>query len=288
MKLLDGKKISEEIKKELKKELEELYIKIGEKPGLAVLIIGEDKASKIYVKGKIKACEEIGINSFHYEFPETVSEKELIASLDILNKKKEIHGILVQLPLPQHINEENIINRINPKKDIDCFTPENIGRVFINEKNIVKSCTPSGIIELLHRNKVAFQGKKVVILGRSNIVGKPLALMMINEGATVTVCNSKTKDLDDITKMADILIVAIGKDRFVKKEMIKKDVIIVDVGINRVDGRIYGDVDFEDVLSKVSLITPVPGGVGPMTIAMLLKNNVELFKKIYKDGCDEN
>ncbi|MGL4687710.1 MAG: bifunctional methylenetetrahydrofolate dehydrogenase/methenyltetrahydrofolate cyclohydrolase FolD [Fusobacteriaceae bacterium] len=288
MVLLDGKKISGEIKNELKKEVEELYIKTGKKPGLAVLIIGEDKASKIYVKGKIKACEEVGINSFQYEFPEDVSEKELMATLDILNEKEEIHGILVQLPLPQHINEKNIINRINPKKDVDCFTPENIGRVFINEKNIVKSCTPAGILELLRRNKVGFQGKKVVILGRSNIVGKPLALMMINEGATVTVCNSKTKDLNDITKSADILIVAIGKDRFIKKEMIKKEAIIVDVGINRVEGKIYGDVDFEDVLSKVSLITPVPGGVGPMTITMLLKNNIELFKNMYKDGCDEN
>ncbi len=280
MLLLDGKKISLEIKKELKKEVDELYIKTGKRPGLAVLIVGENKASKIYVNAKVKACEEVGINSFHYEFPDNISEIELLAALDLLNEKEEINGILVQLPLPKNINEENIINRINPKKDVDCFTPENLGRMFLNEEKAIKSCTPSGILELLRRNKVVFLGKKVVILGRSNIVGKPLAIMMINEGATVTVCNSKTKDLQDICKTADILIVAIGKERFIKKEMIKKDAIIVDVGINRVEGKIYGDVDFQDVLSKVSLITPVPGGVGPMTIAMLLKNSVELFKNM--------
>lgn len=280
MLLLDGKKISLEIKKELKKEVDELYIKTGKRPGLAVLIVGENKASKIYVNAKVKACEEVGINSFHYEFPDNINEIELLAALDLLNEKEEINGILVQLPLPKNINEENIINRINPKKDVDCFTPENLGRMFLNEEKAIKSCTPSGILELLRRNKVVFLGKKVVILGRSNIVGKPLAIMMINEGATVTVCNSKTKDLQDICKTADILIVAIGKERFIKKEMIKKDAIIVDVGINRVEGKIYGDVDFQDVLSKVSLITPVPGGVGPMTIAMLLKNSVELFKNM--------
>ncbi|MGL4392943.1 MAG: bifunctional methylenetetrahydrofolate dehydrogenase/methenyltetrahydrofolate cyclohydrolase FolD [Fusobacteriaceae bacterium] len=278
--ILDGKKISQEIKGELKLEIEKLEKITGQKPGLAVVIVGDDKASQIYVNSKIKACDEVGMNSFHIGYPSNISEAELLKALDNLNERKDVHGILVQMPLPKHIDEAKVINKISPKKDADCFTPANIGRMFLNEKNAIKSCTPNGIVELMKRYRIEFSGKRVVILGRSNIVGKPLAIMLINEGATVTVCNSKTPNLKDITREADILVVAIGKDRFIKSDMIKENAVIIDVGINRVEERkIFGDVDFEDVASKASLITPVPGGVGPMTIAMLMKNTTELFKQ---------
>ncbi len=279
MMILDGKKIAQDLRDNLKDEVAIITEKNNLKPGLAVIIVGENQASKIYVNSKIKACAEVGINSFHIELPENVTEEELLNQVEKLNNDKTVHGILVQLPLPKGLDESKVINKITPTKDVDCFTQVNLGKMFLNEEDAIGSCTPAGIMEILKVSKVELAGKNVVIIGRSNIVGKPLAVMMINAGATVTVCNSKTKNLEDFTKEADVLVVAIGKDRFIKSNMIKKDAIIIDVGINRVDGKIYGDVDFEDVKEKVAMITPVPGGVGPMTIAMLLKNCVKLYKQ---------
>ena len=277
--LIDGRKISSEIKAELKEEIEKLKNEKGRIPGLATIIIGKDKASQIYVGSKVKTCSEIGIQSFLYELAEDIEEKEVLKLIEELNIRSEIVAILVQLPLPKQISEKKIMNTIIPSKDVDCFSNENIGKMFLNPNTDIRPCTPAGILELLSRYSVKLEGKKVVILGRSNIVGKPIAIMLISSGATVTVCNSKTVDLEKIIKKADILISAIGKSKFIKKEMIKEKAIIIDVGINRIDGKITGDVDFDDVIDKVSMITPVPGGVGPMTIAMLLKNTVNMYRR---------
>ncbi len=277
--LIDGRKISSEIKVELKEEIEKLKNEKGRIPGLATIIIGKDKASQIYVGSKVKTCSEIGIQSFLYELAEDIEEKEVLKLIEELNIRSEVDAILVQLPLPKQISEKKIMNTIIPSKDVDCFSNENIGKMFLNPNTDIRPCTPAGILELLSRYSVKLEGKNVVILGRSNIVGKPIAIMLISSGATVTVCNSKTVDLEKIIKKADILISAIGKSKFIKKEMIKENAIIIDVGINRVDGKITGDVDFDDVIDKVSMITPVPGGVGPMTIAMLLKNTVNMYRR---------
>ena len=277
--LIDGRKISFEIKVELKEEIEKLKNEKGRIPGLATIIIGKDKASQIYVGSKVKTCSEIGIQSFLYELAEDIEEKEVLKLIEELNIRSEVDAILVQLPLPKQISEKKIMNTIIPSKDVDCFSNENIGKMFLNPNTDIRPCTPAGILELLSRYSVKLEGKNVVILGRSNIVGKPIAIMLISSGATVTVCNSKTVDLEKIIKKADILISAIGKSKFIKKEMIKENAIIIDVGINRVDGKITGDVDFDDVIDKVSMITPVPGGVGPMTIAMLLKNTVNMYRR---------
>ena len=277
--LIDGRKISSEIKVELKEEIEKLKNEKGRIPGLATIIIGKDKASQIYVGSKVKTCSEIGIQSFLYELAEDIEEKEVLKLIEELNIRAEVDAILVQLPLPKQISEKKIMNTIIPSKDVDCFSNENIGKMFLNPNTDIRPCTPAGILELLSRYSVKLEGKNVVILGRSNIVGKPIAIMLISSGATVTVCNSKTVDLEKIIKKADILISAIGKSKFIKKEMIKENAIIIDVGINRVDGKITGDVDFDDVIDKVSMITPVPGGVGPMTIAMLLKNTVNMYRR---------
>ena len=277
--LIDGRKISSEIKIELKEEIEKLKNEKGRIPGLATIIIGKDKASQIYVASKVKTCSEVGIQSFLYELAEDIEEKEVLKLIEELNIRSEVDAILVQLPLPKQISEKKIMNTIIPSKDVDCFSNENIGKMFLNPNTDIRPCTPAGILELLSRYSVKLEGRKVVILGRSNIVGKPIAIMLISSGATVTVCNSKTVDLENIIKKADILISAIGKSKFIKKEMIKENAIIIDVGINRIDGKITGDVDFDDVIEKVSMITPVPGGVGPMTIAMLLKNTVNMYRK---------
>lgn len=277
--ILDGKKISNELKEEIKIEVEELVKSTGKRPGLAVVIVGENKASQIYVNSKVKTCNELGIESFHAVLPEDSTEEELLAKIEELNCDERVHGILVQLPLPKHISEKKIIDAIKPSKDVDCFTVENIGRVFLNEEGAVMPCTPAGVMEILKRYNLEIAGKNAVIIGRSNIVGKPLALMMINSGATVTVCNSKTKNLKEVTKGADILVVAIGKDRFVTEDMVKEGAVVIDVGINRVDGKIYGDVDYDSVAPKALAITPVPGGVGPMTIAILMENCLKLFKR---------
>jgi methylenetetrahydrofolate dehydrogenase (NADP+)/methenyltetrahydrofolate cyclohydrolase len=274
MNILDGKKIADEIKAEVKSEILKLKER-GIVPGLAVIIVGEDSASKIYVRNKKKACEEVGINSEVYELEEKILEEDLIKLITKLNKDETIHGILVQLPLPAHINENKIILAINPRKDVDCFHPENIGKVFLDSPRFLP-CTPAGIFEILRRYEIGIVGQEVVIVGQSNIVGKPLALMMMNAGATVTVCNFKTKKLREKCASADILISAVGKAGLITQDMIKQEAVVIDVGMNRnAEGKLVGDVDFREVSKIASAITPVPGGVGPMTIVMLLRNTIK-------------
>lgn len=277
--IIDGKKCSEEILESLRKDISEYKEKIGKVPGLAVIILGNNAASKIYVKSKIKACEKTGILSREIILDENISEEELINEIEKLNNDKNINGILVQLPLPSHINEKKICEAINVKKDVDGFKAENLGKIMLGDDDGFISCTPQGIIYLIDQLNMDLNGKNVVVVGRSNIVGKPVASLLINKGATTTVCNSKTKDLAGILKKADIIVIAIGKAKFLTKDMVKEGAVVIDVGINRVDGKIYGDVDYENVKDIVSHITPVPGGVGPMTIAMLLKNTVKAFCK---------
>ncbi len=275
--IIDGRLIAQNIKNDLKKEVENLKLK-GINPGLAVVLVGEDSASKIYVKNKKKCCDELGIFSEEFYFPEDTSEKEILNLIEKLNQDKKINGILVQLPLPSHINQKNITESILPEKDVDAFHSSTIGNLLTNHAELLP-CTPAGIIEIFHRENISLTGKHCVIIGRSNIVGKPLAFMLINEDATVTVCHSKTKKLSEICKNADIIICAVGKAKFLKRNMIKEGAVIIDVGINRDEnGKICGDVDFDDVKNIASAITPVPGGVGPMTIAMLMKNTITATK----------
>ena len=270
-KLIDGKLISTQVKDECK----ERVAKEGLDLTLAVIQVGNDPASTVYVGNKKKACEYIGINSLSYELPEETTQEELLALVDKLNEDPKVNGILVQLPLPKHIDENLVIRQISPKKDVDGFHPQSVGALSIGQKGFV-SCTPAGVIQLLKRSNIDIEGKECVILGRSNIVGKPMALLMLRENATVTICHSRTKNLKEITKRADILIVAIGKPRFVDKEYVKDGAVVIDVGIHRgEDGKLCGDVDFDSVEPMASAITPVPGGVGPMTIAMLMNNCVE-------------
>lgn len=274
VKIIDGKKISQDIKNELKNEVDELK-KQNTTPGLAVVIVGEDPASKVYVRNKEKACEEIGIKSFAHVLPEETSEENLLSLIDELNNNSDVHGILVQLPLPKHIDSNKIIFAIDPKKDVDGFHPENVGKMTTGNDALL-SCTPAGMIELLKREQIQIEGSHCVVIGKSNIVGKPVSILLLNEGGTISVCHSKTKNLKEITKQADILVVAVGKPNFVTPDMIKEGVVIIDVGINRLDnGKIVGDADFEACEEKASAITPVPGGVGPMTIAMLMKNCIK-------------
>ncbi|MGN0248618.1 MAG: bifunctional methylenetetrahydrofolate dehydrogenase/methenyltetrahydrofolate cyclohydrolase FolD [Lachnospiraceae bacterium] len=272
--LIDGKMISTLIKDECKEKVAE-YKKQGISICLAVIQVGNDPASSVYVNNKKKACAYIGIDSLSYELPEETTQEELLALIEELNQKKEVNGILVQLPVPKHIDEKTIINAISPKKDVDGFHPQSVGSLCIGQPGFV-SCTPAGIIELLKRTNVDISGKHCVVIGRSNIVGKPMALLMLRENATVTVTHSKTKNLKEITKQADILIVAIGKPKFVDSSYVKEGAVVIDVGIHRnEDNKLCGDVDFDSVKTSVSAITPVPGGVGPMTIAMLMKNCVD-------------
>lgn len=272
--LIDGKTISTIIKDECKEKVAE-YKKQGISICLAVIQVGNDPASSVYVNNKKKACAYIGIDSLSYELPEETTQEELLALIEELNQKKEVNGILVQLPVPKHIDEKTIINAISPKKDVDGFHPQSVGSLCIGQPGFV-SCTPAGIIELLKRTNVDIFGKHCVVIGRSNIVGKPMALLMLRENATVTVTHSKTKNLKEITKQADILIVAIGKPKFVDSSYVKDGAVVIDVGIHRnEDNKLCGDVDFESVKTIASAITPVPGGVGPMTIAMLMKNCVD-------------
>jgi len=279
-KLIDGKRISSEIKEELKKEVEEI-VKIGERaPGLAVVIVGENPASKVYVRSKVRTCESLGLYSEKYTLEEDVTEEELLKLIEKLNEKEAIDGILVQLPLPKHIDEDKVIEAIAPNKDVDGFSPVNLGKL-ITGKCEFNPCTPYGIMELLKRYEIELSGKDVVIVGRSNIVGKPLSIMMTNESATVTLCHSRTKDIKAKTLEADIVVVAVGIEKFLKEDMVKEGSIVIDVGINRdSNGKLCGDVDFDQVSKKTKLITPVPGGVGPMTIAMLMKNTVKSRKMI--------
>jgi len=272
--VIDGKKISNEIKNELKLKVEKMKEE-GKQVTLAVVLVGDDPASKVYVANKKKACEYIGIRSLSYELPEQTSQAELLALVEKLNNDTDVNGILVQLPLPAHIDEEAVLGAISPAKDVDGFHPMNVGKLSIGQKGMV-SCTPAGVIELLKRSGIGIEGKECVIIGRSNIVGKPMALLMLKENATVTVCHSRTKNLKEVAKRADILIVAMGKPRFVNKEYVKEGAVVIDVGIHRDENnKLCGDVDYNDVVDHVSAITPVPGGVGPMTIAMLMKNCVE-------------
>lgn len=271
MELIDGKKISAEIKDECKEKALEL-IKAGKEPCLAVILVGNDPASSIYVNNKKKACEYCNIKSLSYELPEETTEKELLDLIDKLNSDISVDGILVQLPLPKHIDEDKVIAAIDPLKDVDGFHVQNVGSLCIG-KPVFVSCTPAGVIELLKRSNVEISGKRCVVIGRSNIVGKPMALLMLSENATVTICHSRTKDLEAVCREADILIVAIGKPRFIDSRYVKDGAVVIDVGIHRDENnKICGDVNFDDVKEKVSKITPVPGGVGPMTIAMLMSN----------------
>lgn len=277
--ILDGKKASSQIKEEIKEELKGIKEKVGKVPGLAIVLVGENPASKIYVNSKIKGCAELGFESFAHYLPENVTEEELLNVIRELNEDEKVDGILVQLPLPKHIDEKKVVDTIAFSKDVDGFKPENMGLLFLGDKNSIKPCTPSGIVELFKRYELEVEGKDVVIIGRSNIVGKPMAGFFINEGATVTICNSKTKNLAQKLKEADIIVAAMGVAKFVKADMVKDGAIIIDVGINRTAEGLFGDVDFENVAPKCSWITPVPGGVGPMTVAMLFKNTLSAFKR---------
>lgn len=272
--IINGKEISAKIKDELKLKVEE-YKKNGTTITLAVIQVGNDPASSVYVGNKKKACAYIGIESLSYELPEETTQEELLKLIKELNERKDVNGILVQLPLPKHINEDLVIQTIDPKKDVDGFHPQSVGALSIGQKGYI-SCTPAGIIELLKRSNIEIEGKECVIIGRSNIVGKPMALLLLRENGTVTICHSRTKNLKEVTKRADILVVALGKTKFVTKDYVKDGAVIIDVGINRDENaKLCGDVDYDDVFEKVSAITPVPGGVGPMTIAMLMHNCVE-------------
>ena len=285
-KLIDGKLISSQIKEEIKSETDKLKAEKGITPGLAFILVGEDPASVVYVRSKGKACEELGFHSVTEKLPDTTTEEELLNLIDKFNNDQSIHGILVQLPLPKHINEEKVLEAISYKKDVDGFHPQNIGRLVVGANSFVP-CTPYGITELLTRSGVDTKGKDVVVVGRSNIVGKPVANLLLKKqfNSTVTVCHSATKDLTEHTRRADIIVAAIGRANFIAADMVKDGVAIIDVGINRVEDsskksgyRLVGDVDFEGCLPKCSKITPVPGGVGPMTIAMLMKNTLESAK----------
>lgn len=271
--IIDGKKISQEIKEELKEEVAKLREQ-GTQIALAVIQVGNDPASSVYVRNKKNACAYIGIESLSYELPEETTEEELLELIHQLNQDEKVNGILVQLPVPKHINDEKIIQAIDPKKDVDGFHVQNVGALCVGSKGYV-SCTPYGVIELLKRYQIDIAGKNCVVLGRSNIVGKPMSLLLLRENGTVTICHSKTQNLKEITKQADILVVAIGKPKFVDDSFVKEGAVVIDVGIHRnEENKLCGDVDFEKVAPHTSAITPVPGGVGPMTIAMLMKNCV--------------
>ncbi len=275
-KIIDGKAISTQIKDELKKKVADEHISAT----LAVIQVGNDPASSVYVGNKKKACEYIGIGSASYELPEETTEEELLKLIDDLNADDSINGILVQLPVPKHIDEKKVINRISPLKDVDGFHPESVGNLCIGQDGFV-SCTPAGIIELIKRSDIDIEGKECVVIGRSNIVGKPMALLLLANNGTVTVCHSRTRDLKAICKRADILVVAIGKPKMITSEYVKEGAVVIDVGIHRMDnGKLCGDVDFDDVADMTSAITPVPGGVGPMTIAMLMVNCVKAATRV--------
>lgn len=276
MLILDGKQMAADIRKELKEEIEESNIKCG----LAVILAGENEASKVYVKNKIKACTEVGIQSFVYYLPENIDEPEILHLIEALNKDSNIHGILVQLPLPKHLNESKILAAVYPEKDVDGFTVQNFGKMVLGDQNALIPCTPQGIMEILKRGKIKISGQNAVVVGRSNIVGKPIAMLLLRQNATVTITHSKTQNLSAFTSKADILIAAVGCPEMIKADMVKKGAVVIDVGINRTSQGLKGDVDFENVSKIASAITPVPGGVGPMTIAMLLSNTLKAAKQL--------
>lgn len=272
--IIDGKQIAAEVKARVAKEAERL-IDLGVTPGLAVIIVGDDPASKIYVRNKAKACEEVGFYSEVITKPEKTTQRELLELIDSLNKRLDIDGILVQLPLPKHINEKAVIGAISPKKDVDAFSPFNVGKLMIGD-GVFQPCTPAGVMELIKSTGVEISGKNCVVIGRSNIVGKPMAMLLLQQNGTVTICHSKTENLAEICSKADILVSAVGKADFVTADMIKEGAVVIDVGMNHnSDGKLCGDVKFDEAEQKAGYITPVPGGVGPMTIAMLMENTLK-------------
>ncbi|MBQ8254644.1 MAG: bifunctional methylenetetrahydrofolate dehydrogenase/methenyltetrahydrofolate cyclohydrolase FolD [Clostridia bacterium] len=276
MNIINGKEISASIRAEIKAETEKMSVR----PGLAVILVGSDPASQVYVRNKNKACEEVGFYSEMYTLPEETSMEDLLGLIDQLNHSPQIHGILVQLPLPKHLDEEKVILAISPEKDVDAFHPVNVGKIMIGNHSFLP-CTPAGVMELLSRSGIDVSGKECVVIGRSNIVGKPQAMLLLHANGTVTVCHSRTKNLTEICARADILVSAIGKAKFVTPDMVKEGAVVIDVGINRDEnGKLCGDVDFDAVAPKTSFITPVPGGVGPMTITMLMKNTLTAAKNI--------
>ncbi len=273
-KIIDGKAISAQIRNEIKAETEEFAAKNGFRPGLAVIIVGDDAASQVYVRNKRRACEEVGFYSEAYELPASTTQEELNALVDRLNADDKIHGILCQLPLPKHLDENQVILRIDPKKDVDAFHPYNVGKIMIGDYSFLP-CTPAGVMALLERSGIDVTGKECVVVGRSNIVGKPQAMLLLQKNGTVTICHSRTKNLSEVCRRADILVAAIGKADFFTGDMVKDGAVVIDVGMNRrADGKLTGDVDFASVEPKASYITPVPGGVGPMTITMLMQNTL--------------
>ncbi len=268
--IIDGKAVSAKVKEEVRLEIERENLDIG----LAVVIVGDDPASRVYVNNKKKACETCGIKSYEYALPAETTEAQLLELVDTLNADAKVNGILVQLPLPKHINEENILKRIDPIKDVDAFHAQNVGKIMIGDYAFLP-CTPAGCMELIHSAGIDVNGKECVVIGRSNIVGKPMAMLLLHENGTVTICHSRTKDLKEVCRRADILVAAVGRAGFVTADMVKDGAVVIDVGINRnAEGKLCGDVCFDEVAEKASFITPVPGGVGPMTIAMLMKNTV--------------
>ena len=281
--IIDGKSIAQKVKNEIASRTSQLKQK-GIIPGLAVVIVGNDPASRVYVNSKKKACDEVGFYSEEYSLPETVSQSELVNLIKNLNDKSDINGILVQLPLPAHIDEQQIIHAINPLKDVDAFHPFNVGRIMIGNPDFLP-CTPAGVMELIHSTGEPIEGKHCVVVGRSNIVGKPMSMLLLSKNGTVTICHSRTKNIKEICKSADILVAAVGKPCMITGDMVKEGAIVIDVGINRLEnGKLCGDVDFETVSKKASYITPVPGGVGPMTIAMLMKNTLKACELQNKAG----
>ena len=277
-KIIDGKVISAAVKERIANDVAKLKETSGV-PGLAVIIVGDDPASKVYVANKKKACEQIGMLSEEYALPENTTNEELLALINELNNKKEINGILCQLPLPKHLDEELVINSILPEKDVDAFHPQNVGKIMTGDYDFLP-CTPAGIMEMLKYENIEVEGKTCVVIGRSNIVGKPMSMLLLHKNGTVTICHSKTKNLKEVCLSADILVAAVGRPNFVTDDMVKDGAVVIDVGINRLEnGRLCGDVDFENVKEKASYITPVPGGVGPMTIATLMQNTLTAYIK---------
>ena len=277
-KIIDGKQVSADVKEQVRLETEALAKAYGKTPGLAVVIVGNDPASRVYVNNKKKACETVGFRSFEYALPEETTQEELLELVETLNHDDNVNGILVQLPVPKQIDDKAIINAISAEKDVDAFHPENVGRIMIGEYSF-QPCTPAGVMELIDSTGVEIAGKNCVVIGRSNIVGKPMAMLLLHRSGTVTICHSKTQNLGEITRKADILVAAVGKANFVTGDMVKDGAVVIDVGMNRLEnGKLCGDVNFSEVEPKASYITPVPGGVGPMTIAMLMKNTLKAFR----------
>ena len=276
--IISGKETAAKIRERLRAQIDQLR-ESGYQPGLAVVIVGDDPASQVYVRNKEKACKEVGIAAQTFALPKETTQQELMALIDTLNARSDVHGILVQLPLPRHLDEHQVINAILPEKDVDAFHPVNVGKIMIGDFDYVP-CTPAGVMALLEEAQIDVSGKRAVVIGRSNIVGKPQAMLLLHKNATVTICHSKTQHLEEITRQADIIVVAIGKAHFLRGDMVKDGVVVIDVGMNRLEnGKLAGDVDFDTVAPKASYITPVPGGVGPMTITMLLQNTVTACRR---------